>query len=70
MSIIFGVVLIVCLWLLVNNQKTYSDREKIRLFVFNGNSWEDKLEIYEAVSYSKHLWFRFTFRNPNQLYKF
>ena len=52
-------------WLLVCNNRTYKHRTSLNDWVFDGTSpWEKRHEIYNRVSYDRHLWRLFFLRSP------
>jgi hypothetical protein len=70
MDIVFLVLIsigVICRWGQICNIRTFRQRTN---FLKAGDPlfWE-KLEKYEKVSYDKHLWHLFTFRNALKLYK-
>ena len=56
------------IWGLVQNNKTFNDREKIRNYMFEQPNWRELLLSYDTVRYNTHLWYRVTFRSPWRLY--
>lgn len=75
MELAFGIllltILVLSVWFLMCNHRTYSQRIKIIDWVYDGSgNWRQRSQEYNQVSYYQHLWTLFTFRNPQKLYKF
>lgn len=75
MELAFGIllltILVLSVWFLICNQRTYSQRIKIINWVYDSSgNWQQRSREYNQVSYDQHLWTLFTFRNPQKLYKF
>lgn len=59
---------VICLWGQICNIRTYKQRDRLIPNPGDPLYWE-KLEKYKKVSYDKHIWYLFTFRNALNLYK-
>lgn len=75
MDMLFGIllltVLVLTIWFLICNQRTYSQRIKMLDWVYDGSgNWRQRSREYSQVDYDQHLWALVTFRNPQKLYKF
>lgn len=70
-TILLGIVFIgigMSLWAFRANNKTYQER----VALMDARPWDVSFQKYSeemnAVSYSQHLWYRLTFRDPIKLY--
>lgn len=64
-----SIIALVCVWVLVQNHLTHLDRQRLLDWVFKrGSPWGERLSVYDAVSYNRHLWWRVTLRDPQNLY--
>lgn len=60
-------VLVSLFWVLLCNEKTYSDRLLMSV-LFHESDWPEYRHMARAVPYRDHLWSRVFFRDPNRLY--
>lgn len=68
----------ITLWFLNCNSRTLRERGELilsasaeaRKIIDSGDyyGWTKTYDVFDRVSYDKHLWYRFTFRNPMRLY--
>lgn len=75
MDMLFGIllltVLVLTIWFLICNHRTYTQRIKIIDWVYdNSGNWRQRSAEYNKVDYDQHLWAVFTFRDPKKLYNF
>lgn len=55
------------IWHQICNIRTY--RQRTNMLKADDPLFWEKLEKYKKVSYGKHIWYLFTFRNALNLYK-
>lgn len=74
-----GVVFIIAGWVLICNNRTYKDRERLiqkcddeaKRIISDGapREWSRAWSRFHRVSYEEHLWARVFFRDPSKLYE-
>lgn len=55
-------------WHQVCNERTYRERTGVARLLFAEPDWQRRVELFERVSYSRHLWQRFFLLDPWALY--
>jgi hypothetical protein len=60
--------LVVCLWMLICNERTWRQRMRIVEYIFDHDNYQLLLRQYDAVCYDKHLHTLAMLRNPRNLY--
>jgi hypothetical protein len=64
-----GIGILWCAWALICNSRTSRQRGELADWVFaDSEHWVERLALYNAVSYDRHMWALQTFRNPWKLY--
>lgn len=68
---LFTLGIILCIWALICNNRTYHQRSKLLedMEKQNYDQFWYQMAIYQSVSYDKHFWTLIRFGNPNRLYK-
>jgi hypothetical protein len=72
---IFGslivLVIVISVWTLICNQRTYNQRLRIIDWVYDGSgNWRERSRAYNEVSYDQHLFTLVMFCDPKKLYNF
>ena len=55
-------------WHQVCNERTYRERTGMARLLFAEPDWQRRVELFEQVSYGRHLWHRFFLLDPWALY--
>lgn len=55
--------------MLIANNKTYNQRIEIMPKAADPDFW-NKMQVFDSVSYNRHLWYLITLRNPYNLYQY
>lgn len=59
---------IATIWSAICNSRTHDQRINTYLPKHDDKDFWGKIKTMDSVSYSKHFWYLFTFRDPSKLY--
>ncbi len=66
---LMGLTIAVSVWLLVCNERTYRQRNRIIKWVYrDSGGWRERVRWFHAVGYNEHLWALVSCRDPKKLY--